>query len=359
MTPITYYQQLCAEGRILDDPDQRSAIEQLNILYLSLLKENKKRAHPFSLLRKPRLIKGLYLWGSVGIGKTLLMDCFFRCLPFEEKNRMHFHEFMRLIHKKLKHYQGKKDPLRFIARKISKKNNVLCLDELIVTDITDAMILGKLFKYLFSFGVCLVITSNTAPCHLYQNGLQREQFLPAIDLIESKTKVIYIPTLHDYRLRHLKKADVFYTPNNEQAHKKMENIFTLLTKEEAIETGNIQLNGRTVKIREKTKNIIWFDFNDICSIPRSQEDYLILSTQYDTVFISDVPKFNDEDSNSIYLFILMVDIFYDAHVKLILSAEENVDHLYKGNLKLEYARTRSRLIEMQSESYKEFLRNRF
>lgn len=352
MTPLAYYQNQCEKGLITEDLQQINALQQLDKIYDRLLQEHAKRSHPFALLRKPQTVKGLYLWGGVGIGKTLMMDCFYHSIPFAEKMRIHFHQFMRLVHTKLKKYQGKKDPLKVIAKKFAKKYMLLCFDELFVIDITDAMILGRLFKLLFSYGVCMVITSNSEPDQLYKNGLQRDQFLPAIDLIKRYTTVIAITTLQDYRLRHLKQAGVYYTPNNASAQNKMENSFHLLTKEFPVSCDPIKVNDREIQIKKTGNQTIWFDFEKICNIPRSQQDYLFLAQHYHTVLISDIPLFNPDEQDKLYLFILLVDVFYDAHIRLILSAAAQVDKLYtKGNLLFDYARTRSRLLEMQSEAY--------
>lgn len=352
MTPLDYYRQQCKENVIFEDPQQLSALENLQRVYNNLITENQRRSSLFSFLRKPKLIEGIYLWGGVGIGKTLLMDCFYKCLPFQNKMRMHFHQFMRLIHNELVKYQGKSDPLQLVASDIASKAIVLCFDELFVSDITDAMLLGKLFEALFNRGVCLIATSNAQPDDLYKHGLQRSQFLPAIELLKKNTKVIHIPTVIDYRLRHLKEAGVFYTPLNEESAENMEKTFGILTEGQTISTDPIQIFDRPIKIKKQAGNAVWFEFADICSVPRSQKDYLAISEKYRTVFISNIPIIEANAKDMICLFISLVDVFYDAGVRLVISAAEPVQDIYsRGYMIVEYTRTNSRLLEMQSMDY--------
>ncbi|HSW93845.1 MAG TPA: cell division protein ZapE [Gammaproteobacteria bacterium] len=352
ITPLDYYQNKSREGIISPDPEQLAALQQLQSVYENLLVEYQKRNGLFSFFHQPHLIKGLYLWGGVGIGKTFLMDCFYECLPVQKKMRMHFHQFMKLVHQQLKKYQGEKNPLELVAKDVSKKAIVLCFDELFVSDITDAMLLGHLFRALFQRGVCLVTTSNTAPDDLYKNGLQREQFLPAIALLKENTTVWHIPTTLDYRLRHLQEAGVFYSPLNDDAREKMEKSFTLLAKGHPISTDPVMILDRPIRIKKRAGKTIWFDFADLCQVPRSQNDYLAIAEQFQTVFISDIPVIPENAKDTICLFISMVDVFYDARVRLVISAAEPVAEIYsRGYMVLEYTRTHSRLLEMQSTDY--------
>ncbi len=353
MTPLDYYQQQCARGVISHDPQQIVALEALQQVFLAIIKESQHRSKGlFSWLYKPKLITGIYLWGGVGIGKTLLMDCFFQCLPIENKMRMHFHQFMQLVHTDLAKFQGHSDPLELVAEEIAKTSLVLCFDELFVSDITDAMLLGRLFRALFARGVCLVCTSNVPPDDLYKHGLQRSQFLPAIELFKKNTHVLHIPTIIDYRLRHLKEAGVFYTPLNEANQKKMEKTFSVLAENAEIIEDPVEICDRLIPIYKRTAQIIWFKFKDICSVPRSQKDYLAIAKIYKTVFISDIPVIEPNAKDMICLFISLVDVFYDANVKLVISAAEPVSEIYnRGYMILEYTRTNSRLLEMQSLDY--------
>ncbi len=356
MTPLTYYRQKLHHGFIVEDQQQLIAIAHLQIIYDKLLVEHKNRSKLLSSLRKPKSIQGLYLWGGVGIGKTFLMDCFYHCLPFKEKMRMHFHQFMQMVHVELKKHQGKRDPLQLIAKEIAKKCMVLCFDELFVNDITDAMILGRLFQALIVNGVCLIATSNAKPDDLYKHGLQRKQFLPAIELLKRNTTVLYISTAIDYRLRYLKNAGVFHIPNDDAANVNMEKTFEVLAGDTDIGYKPVEICGRHIPIKKQAGHeIIWFDFDIICNIPRSQHDYLEIAKLYKTVFISDVPTLSPNAKNVATLFIKLVDVFYDAHVRLILSAEDKIEKIYRqGPMSFEFARTCSRLLEMQSEKY--FLR---
>lgn len=352
MTPITYYQQKITAGEIIADDEQLRVLQKMEQLQKAILAEERKRKNLLKIFRKPHLVKGLYLWGGVGIGKTFLMDCFFKTLPSKRKLREHFHVFMRRIHDALVQHQGEKDPLKIIAKELAQKYAVICFDEFFVSDITDAMLLGRLFKALFANGVCLVATSNVAPDDLYKNGLQRLNFLPAIKLIKESTTVIHLPTNIDYRLRHLKEAGVFYTPLNEEAQQNIKQSFSALTKGQEVLTSPILINDRIIKVISVSDDTVWFDFAEICSVPRSQLDYLEIAKKFKNVFISNIPAIQEKEKDRIALFITLIDVLYDARIRLVASASEPVDQLYqRGHMIMEYARTHSRLLEMQSEDY--------
>lgn len=352
MTPLDYYRKQCISGAISEDKEQLIALTSMQRIYQDLVNEQKKRFGWTRLLHKTKLVHGLYLWGGVGVGKTFMMDCFYHCLPFPQKLRMHFHQFMHRIHQELKHHQGDKDPLQVIASELAKETVVICFDEFYVSDITDASILGRLLEALFKRGVCLVATSNTAPDDLYKNGLQRLRFLPAIALIKKNTEVLHIPTTVDYRLQYLTEAGVFYTPLDQAAAEHMQKSFAVFAEGSFVEETPIALYGRSINVKKRTPRIIWFDFHDICSIPRSQNDYLALAEQYHTVFISDIPEILPESKDTICLFIKLVDVFYDAKVRLVISAAQPIPELYnQGAMVVEYMRTHSRLMEMQSTDY--------
>ena len=251
MTPLEYYQKQCSDGVILPDQEQLRVMHLLEKIYTALLNESHARKSIFSFFRKPHLIKGMYLWGSVGIGKTFMMDCFYNSLPFPQKKRMHFHQFMQMVHQELKKQQGKKDPLPIIAKQIARNTLLLCFDELFVSDITDAMLIARLFKALFAEGVSLVTTSNMSPDDLYKNGLQREQFLPAIALFKEHTQVVHVSSAIDYRLRHLKEAGVFYSPLNEKARQNMEKSFLTLTEGMKISSEPLMILGRAIPVVKK------------------------------------------------------------------------------------------------------------
>ncbi len=351
-TPLQSYQASITAGIIRSDGRQLAVVQQFDALYYALLTEARRRQAWPRLLYRPHLLRGIYLWGSVGAGKTFLMDGFFTSLPFQTKMRMHFHHFMAMVHARLRQHQGKKNPLIIIAKEISKQAWVLCLDELLVSDIADAMLLAGLFAALFKFGVCLVTTSNTPPEALYRNGLQREQFLPAIALLQQHTQVIPLETGMDYRLRHLKEAGVFFTPLDEYAANRMQQNFDHLTAGQMVETTPIVINGRAIPVIGRTQETIWFEFTDLCHIPRSQQDYLAIAKQFSTVMISRVPIIPSSDSDTICLFVSCIDVLYDARVRLVMSAAEPVAELYtRGFMQMDYARTHSRLLEMQSLDY--------
>lgn len=352
MTPLAYYHKQIETQQLENDEQQLAAITHFDSLYHELIKAHKTRKAWLSFLRQSSPLKGVYLWGGVGIGKTFLMDSFYQSLPFKEKKRMHFHQFMRWVHAELKRHQGIKNPLHHIAKELSQETHVLCFDELHVSDITDAMILGRLFDAIFSQGICLVTTSNAHPDDLYKNGLQRKSFLPAIALIKTHTTVMHIPTQTDYRLRNLNKAAVCFSSHDAHAEKSMEEIFTLLTPHQQVLTTPIDIDGRAIAVRKRGDDVIWFDFDTICKPPRSQHDYLALAEQYRTVIISNIPVIAPNAKNIISLFIKLIDILYDARVRFIYSSAAPAHELYpSGTLATDYQRAASRLIEMQSAHY--------
>lgn len=352
MTPLSYYQDHCQQGLITPDPEQLLVLDHLQHVFDRLIKEQKKRASFKRFFRKPKLVSGLYMWGGVGIGKTFLMDCFYHCLPFKQKMRMHFHQFMRMIHEQLRQYQGEKNPLDLIADRLAQQVTVLCFDEFFVNDITDAMILARLLKALFSRGVCLVATSNTAPDDLYKNGLQRPLFLPAIALLKQHTTVLHVPTKIDYRLRHLKLAGAFYTPNDEIAAENMEKSFAIFAEAHPVISEPLDLYGRKIQVIKRSEDVIWFDFTALCHIPRSQHDYLAIAERYHTVLLGNIPAIPSNAKDKISLFIRLIDVLYDARIRLIFSAAVEVDQIYvSGTMANDFVRTKSRLLEMQSEDY--------
>ena len=352
LSPLDYYYEQCRDHQMVSDDNQLQIMRSLQMVYENLLTEKKRRTSLLGKITKAKLVTGLYLWGGVGVGKTFMMDCFYHSLPFNEKMRMHFHAFMRMIHLELKKYQGGKNPLTIVAKEIAKKKLVLCLDEFVVNDIADAMLLGRLLIALFNEGVCLIATSNITPDDLYRKGLQRALFLPTIALIKEKTQVMHIESIVDYRLRHLRSAGVFHVPNNHIAHEKMEKAFSILSGHAAISHEPVFICDRVIPVIKKTNEAIWFDFNVICNIPRSQHDYLELVNDYNAIFVSNIPVIPSHAKDRISLFIRFVDVIYDARKRLILSAEQTVDFLYtEGQMLFEYGRTKSRLLEMQSESY--------
>jgi cell division protein ZapE len=349
MTPAEYYQQALTAGHIRHDKEQERAVILLDTLYQQL--EKKPASRLLDRFRKKTPIQGLYLWGSVGIGKTFLMDCFYQCLTIP-KMRLHFHQFMRRMHDDLKHIQGKKNPLALIASNIAHETSVICFDEFFVSDIADAMILGELFTHLFEKGVTLVTSSNLPPDLLYKEGLQRERFLPAIALIKKYTNVVHLHSNMDYRQQHIRQSGVFYTPLNAAAEKNMDNAFTHFSQGGAVSYEPVLICDRPIHIIKHSGSVIWFDFETLCGRPRSQLDYLALTQQFHTIMVGKLRAISPNENDLIVSFIYLVDILYDAHCRLILSSAVDLNKIYTSEKKEHpFERTRSRLIEMQSESY--------
>ncbi|WP_299259431.1 cell division protein ZapE [uncultured Kushneria sp.] len=296
-------------------------------------------------------IKGLYFWGGVGRGKTWLVDTFHDSLPFDDKMRTHFHRFMQRVHKELDVHKGQKNPLTLVAAKLAGEARVICLDEFFVKDITDAMILGNLLDALFAQGVVLVTTSNIVPDELYKNGLQRDRFLPAIELLNRHCDVVNVDAGIDYRMRTLTREEVFHTPADDSADDALQESFVHLAGEAGGEE-TLRINGRALKARRCHEGVVWFDFKTLCGGPRSQNDYIELSRQYHSVLISNVPVMGAAIEDQARRFINMVDEFYDRAVKLVMSADAEPESLYSGGeLAFEFERTVSRLQEMQSSDY--------
>ena len=354
MGPPDLYQTAVSKGDIQSDVAQLQAMERLQSLYLALTKQENEPGLIAKLFAKPKreLIPGLYFWGGVGRGKTFLMDLFFDSLPFEQKSRMHFHRFMRHVHHALTDLQGEADPLRKVALDFADKNRVLCFDEFFVSDITDAMILAGLLEVLFKNGVTLVATSNVKPVNLYENGLQRSKFLPAIALIEVNTEILNVDSGTDYRLRVLESAEIYHYPLDRQADEVLLQSFNSLSPDTGKADIVLDIEGREIKTRFCGDGVVWFDFPDICDGPRSQNDYIEIAMLYQTVLVSNLPCFTEKSENAARRFISLVDEFYDHSVKLIISAESPILEIYQGDrLKFEFQRTESRLQEMQSNEY--------
>ncbi|MDA7753787.1 cell division protein ZapE [Pseudomonadales bacterium] len=354
MGPLDLYQTAVSKGDIQSDVAQLQAMERLQSLYLALTKQENEPGLIAKLFAKPKreLIPGLYFWGGVGRGKTFLMDLFFDSLPFEQKSRMHFHRFMRHVHHALTDLQGEADPLRKIALDFADKNRVLCFDEFFVSDITDAMILAGLLEVLFKNGVTLVATSNVEPVNLYENGLQRSKFLPAIALIEKNTQILNVDSGTDYRLRVLESAEIYHYPLDRQADEVLLQSFNSLSPDAGKADIVLDIEGREIKTRFCGDGVVWFDFPEICEGPRSQNDYIEIAMLYQTVLVSNLPRFTEQSENAARRFISLVDEFYDHSVKLIISAESPILDIYQGErLKFEFQRTESRLQEMQSNEY--------
>ncbi|NIW25520.1 MAG: cell division protein ZapE [Gammaproteobacteria bacterium] len=356
-TPATQYERLLRDREIAPDPSQGEAIAALESLHDALITAGppprgwRRRLSELGG-RKLQPVKGIYLWGPVGRGKTFLMDLFFASLPFADKRRQHFHRFMNDVHAQLGALGDLADPLEAVAEQISAQTRIICFDEFAVSDIADAMILGNLFAGLFERGVTLVATSNVDPSDLYKEGLQRARFLPAIRLIEQNTELVHLGGPLDFRLRALERADVYQYPLGATAEEKLAAFFSAIGPDDGIADSEIEVLGRKLDVRREAEGIVWFDFEAICDGPRSQSDYIELARCYHTVLVSDVPQLTHLLENQARRFIALVDEFYDRKVKLVISAAVPSDELYAGKrLRFEFQRTRSRLEEMQSHDY--------
>lgn len=357
MTPYDRYQQDLAAKVIDPDPAQEQAVLELQRIYEEFChSQENKRAWKTWLgrvgLYQQDPCRGLYLWGGVGIGKTYLMDLFYHCLQTRKKTRLHFHSFMRKIHQQLAELKDVEDPLVKIAEDISRETDLLCFDEFFVVDIGDAMILARLLEHLFSQGVVMIATSNVEPSRLYEKGLQRELFLPAIALIKKYLVEFHLATTTDYRLQKLTTGGVYFYPLNDLSAMNMRQTYSHLVLQEDEQHRILTVNHRPIKALHRASQVIWFDFNVLCAVPRSQQDYLVIAQEFHTVLLSNVPKIEVNQESLITYLIYLVDIFYDAKVKLIMSAQVSIDQLYtQGRRLAEFQRTQSRLLEMGSKAY--------
>ncbi len=340
------------------DVAQAQAVVSLQDLYDRLIAQEQRDYRGVgSLLRRLQIRDrrpevGLYLWGGVGRGKTYMMDAFYDCLPFQRRMRVHFHRFMQRVHAELTSLEGQKNPLESVAGRLSEEANVVCFDEFFVTDIADAMILAGLLKALFSRGVSLVATSNIPPQNLYQNGLQRRRFLPAIGLIEQHTKVVNLDGGVDYRLRTLEQAELYHYPLDNRADESLQQSFDKLAPEPGVYRERIEINGRYLTCRYVADDVVWFDFSELCDGPRSQYDYIEIARIFHAVLLSGVPAMGAESDDQARRFVNLVDEFYDRSVKLVVTAAKPLLELYSGgHLEFEFQRTVSRLREMQSHDY--------
>jgi cell division protein ZapE len=311
-----------------------------------------RRSNPLKkFINRPEIPRGVYMYGGVGRGKSFLMDCFYGAVPIERKTRLHFHEFMREVHRELRELQGTVNPLDVLGQRIAKRYKLICFDEFHVADITDAMILHRLLDALFANGVGFVTTSNFRPDDLYPGGLHRDRILPAIALLNQKLEVINVDNGTDYRRRTLEQVDLYHTPLSEQADAAMTDAFNRLA-ETHDEDPVLHIEAREIRARRKAGGLVWFDFKTLCGGPRSQNDYLEIATQFHTVLLSDVPHMPVRMASEARRFTWLIDVLYDRRVKLMMSAEVEPEQLYtEGPLSHEFPRTISRLKEMQSAEF--------
>jgi cell division protein ZapE len=359
------YQLSVQGGELLPDPAQERVVHHLQFIFDALLEEpattNTGYLSRFFSFSKPERtskpvntdLHGLYIVGGVGRGKTHLMDLFFKCLPIKRKMRLHFHRFMQLIHDELAKLDGYTNPLEIVANQFAKDLSVLCLDEMHVNDIADAMILGELFKHLFAKGVVLITTSNSEPSALYKEGLQRARFLPAIELLKKNTKLVSLEGDIDYRLQKLQNQQSYIQASGQLSEQRLKLQFNALAGiQNHKDRTDIIINHRKIPVKKWADGVVWFDFNELCNTPRSTQDYIEIARYFHTVIISDISHMDDMQNDVARRFINMIDEFYDHHVKLIFSANTAPEQLYSGKkLAFEYERTQSRLFEMQSQNY--------
>lgn len=358
LTPRQHYQQALQHAAYLEDALQQQAVEHSQALYDNLLARNGRPrswlAHlgiPFGQRRQAPL-RGLYFMGSTGRGKTWLVDSFYQCLPFADKHRVHFHRFMLEVHERLGSLPRSPDPLRIIGRELAARYRVLCLDEFHVHDIGDAMIMARLLRAMFEHGLVLVATSNIAIRDLYRNGLQRERFLPAIELLQAHVQEVDLQAGQDYRLLRLEQSNNFQVGEGDALLAGLGERFVALAPGPPSYQATLQINGRALPSVALADDVVWFDFQTLCNTPRAASDYIELACRFQTLCLGHIPVFGEEQDDMAKRFIHLVDALYDHGVKLIATAAAAPDRLYTGRrLTFAFERTASRLFEMGSRDY--------
>ena len=349
-----YYEHELLTRGYQSDEAQLTAVARLQRCYDEWVAYKARRSNAIKkFLVHPDLPRGVYLWGGVGRGKSFLMDSFFAVVPVQRKTRLHFHEFMREVHRELEDLKGQADPLDELARRIAKRYRLICFDEFHVSDIADAMILYRLLDRLFNNGVQFVMTSNYHPDTLYPDGLHRDRLLPAIELIKSNLDVLNVDAGTDYRKRTLSQVTAYHTPLGAAADQALRADFAKLA---AVpdESPLLHIEKRELKALRKADGVVWFDFATLCGGPRSQNDYLELASRFHAVILSDVPQMSPRMASEARRFTWLIDVFYDHKVKLLMSAAVPAEQLYvEGPMANEFARTVSRIVEMQSKEYLE------
>ena len=351
-SPKAWYRAASASPDFVGDAAQAAAIEELDALWHQLVAfKNRRNQFLGRSLLSPEVPMGLYLWGGVGRGKTLLMDAFYTCLPYRRKRRIHFHNFMAEVHHEMKLLAHENDPLLALADRVAKSTRLLCLDEFHIDDIADAMILGRLMAALFERGVVLITTSNQAPDGLYPHGLQRQNFLPAIELLKRELKVINVDSGNDYRLRAMTHEPLFLVPANNDSEARMESLFERITRGTRLTEQYVEVLGRTIPAKKIARTVVWFEFEELCGGAHAQSDYLEIAHRYPTVFLSNIPRMSADNTAEAKRFTWLIDVFYDNNVRLVASSAAAPDELYSGAASGEFARAASRLTEMQTRHY--------
>mgnify|MGYP003332877365 CR=1 FL=1 len=351
---LSFYEHALKVRGFQSDAAQHRAVERLQAMFEEWVAYKHARRNAFlKLVSRPELPRSVYFWGGVGRGKSFLMDAFYSMVPLVRKTRLHFHEFMRSVHRELDELKGMADPLDELARRIARRYRLICFDEFHVSDIADAMILYRLLDQLFANGVVFVMTSNYEPKTLYPDGLHRDRILPAIDLIYDRFDVLNVDSGVDYRKRALEQVQAYHTPLSATADAALRDAYARVAAVKD-ESPMLHIEHREIRALRRAGGVVWFDFATLCGGPRSQNDYLEIAAQFHTVILSGVPRMGAAQHSEARRFTWLVDVFYDNRVKLIMSAEVPADQLYTdGRMANEFQRTVSRIIEMQSREYLE------
>ena len=352
MNVLQYYEKTLTDRGYQPDASQRIAIERLQRYFDEWIAFKGDRSNAVKrLLKRPAVPKGVYLWGGVGRGKSFLMDAFYATVPVTRKTRLHFHEFMRGVHRQLEDVKGMQDPLDEVARRIAKRYRLICFDEFHVSDVADAMILYRLLLKLFENGTSFVMTSNYKPSLLYPDGLHRDRILPAIALIEAQMDVLNVDTGVDYRRRALEQVKCYHTPLSVQTEQALQLAFEQLSDTPPMDPV-LLIEHRELRAKQRAGSVVWFDFATLCGGPRSQNDYLEIASRFHAVILSEVPEMGPRQASEARRFTWLIDVFYDHKIKLIMSAACEADALYTtGPMSGEFHRTVSRILEMQSKEY--------
>ena len=352
---VSLYDEHLRKRGFVADPSQRRAVERLQQLFEAWSAYKARRNTAFNrLIVKPPLPRGVYLWGAVGRGKSFLMDSFYLCVPVVRKRRVHFHHFMREIHREMNLLKGSEDPIAEVAARTARRYRLICFDEFHVSDIADAMILGRFLEQVMARGAAFCMTSNYHPDQLYPNGLQRNRFLPAIELIKERMDVIEVDNGTDYRRLKMERVKVYHLGTDAEFPR----IFDEL-KDVEEERHPLDVDGRRIPYKKRAGGLLWTDFQALCGGPRSYADYVDLAQRFHTVMLSGVPKLSPKNADAARRFTWLVDVFYDDRVNLIVSAEAEPEQIFtSGEQSAEFQRTVSRLHEMQSVQYLQSHRRR-
>ena len=352
MSVIESFEQALAARGFQADASQRTAALRLQRLCDEWVDYKSHRSNAVTrLLVRPPIPRGVYLWGGVGRGKSLLMDCFFRAVPLVRKTRVHFHEFMRDVHRRMQEVRGETEPLDLVGLQLARRSRLICFDEFQVSDIADAMILHRLLVRLFELRVGFVMTSNQEPDALYPDGLHRDRLLAAIELLKQQLDVVAVDGGVDYRLLAMRDVEMYVTPLGAAAEARLQAAFDRIA-EVADQPPLLRIEERTIQARRRAGGIVWFDFAELCGGPRSYNDYLEIASQFHTVLLSNVPQLSAAQSSEARRLTWLIDVLYDRGVRLIVSAQFAPNELYRaGQLQQEFQRAASRLIEMQSPEY--------